>query len=1185
MPPVADTSSASPSRRWLRRIAYALGGIALLFVIVWVAVPPLVRAQLESRLTDALGRPTTVESVAFDPFRVRLTIRKLAIADHAAGVPLFAVDELVADLSAASIWHRAPVLDAVRLVRPSVQLSRDRDDRYNVQDLIDSSLTGPPGPPPRFSLNNIEVDDGSIAFDDGVARRKHALTGLMLAIPFISSLPYETDIRVTPRAAALFNGSRFALTGSTTPFAERREATLDLDLDALPLPHYVAYLPVRPRLDLASGALTTRLKIAFVGGGPSERSLELRGDARVDALAIKRLDGSPLLGAERVAIALDRFLVFGRDAQVASIEIDAPSIDLKRLADGTLELAGPLFDQPRAGEPSASPKPAEKPWTATVRKLAVARGTVALTDTTSTFRSTLVDVAVDATNLTTRRGEKAHVKLAFVSSDRIASFAGEADVEPMLPAASGRFELTKFSLGLLFPYYKDALAVDVQKGSLDLASRFVVDADGNLVLSEGVASVADLQLALPGNRNPLWRVPSLAAGDVAVDLRARKVTIGELQGRGAVLRLVRERNGTLEMARIVKRSPTAKDAGDDWTLGAKKAALDRVSIDVEDRVPDPPVKLAIRELHATATGLSSARGAKSQLNLRARIGEGGRVSFAGPVSTDPVSLAGNLDASGLALVAVKPYVDPHVNVVITGGVLAAKGRLSVDVPDKAPARASWKGDLRVTDFAALDKPTSSDLARWKSLVVDDLDVTTAPFRAATGRIGLEDFYARVIVYPDATLNLTRLLTPGESPEPAPGAKPPAPGEAGAPTEDLPLSIGRIELARGNVNFTDLFVRPNYSANLTDVGGSVSALSAEQAGDVALTARVDGTAPVEVKGRIHPFASELSLDLAGHARDIDLPPLTPYAVKYAGYGIEKGKLTFDVRYQVQNRRLSAENRLVLDQLTFGQRVESPTATKLPVLLAVSLLKDARGVIDLRLPISGSLDDPQFSVGALIVQVIVNLITKAVTAPFALLSAAFGSGEELSTLAFAPGSAALGADSQKRIETLGKALSDRPALKLDIAGRADPAADREALRRAAVDEALRREKMKSLVANGNAPQSLAQVTIAADERNRWLTAAYRGSTLPDRPRNALGLLKEVPPAEMEAMLLGNAKVDDDALRLLANGRAQAVKEAIAAKGVAGERLYLVAPRLGSEPAAAKSAAADKPAVATRVDLALR
>ncbi len=776
-----------------------------------------------------------------------------------------------------------------------------------------------------------------------------------------------------------------------------------------------------------------------------------------------------------------------------------------------------------------------------------------------------------------------------MSSDRIATFSGEADVLPTVPAATGRFALSKFALGLLFPYYQSALAVDVQKGSLDYASAFALDPSGNLRLTEGEASMADVRLAVPGNREPLWRVPQLAIHGIDVDLRGRTVTVNEAQSRGATHAFgargrwhagdgaAAEDHGEHRHVRGQRHLDAADEedcrrSGCDRRRGSRAATAGQAGGARPRRHGDQ---------------FTNARAGKTDVTVRAQVGARGRVAFAGPITTNPLTVEGQLETTGLALGTLKPYIESRVNVVLTDGTLAAKGRMSVAVPDNAPLRAAWKGDVAVTNFAALDQPTSSDLARWKALALDGLDVTTAPFRASVGRIGVDDFYARVIVYPDGSLNLTRLLTPGASPEPAPDAKPPAPAETAAPREALPVSIGRIEFARGNVNFSDFFVKPNYSSNLTDVTGSVTTMSAEQAGDVAITARVEHTAPVEITGRIHPFAKELSLDIFAKARDVDLPPLTPYSSKYAGYGIEKGKLTFDVHYQIENRKLSAENRIVLDQLTFGARVESPDATKLPVLLAVALLKDARGVIDIRLPISGSLDDPQFSVGGLIIQVIVNLITKAVTAPFALLSAVFGGGEELSTVMFSAGSAALGDDAQKRTDTLAKALADRPALKLDVGGRADPATDGEALRHATVDAAMRREKMKSLVAAGTAPASVADVTIGADERTRWLTAAYREAPLPDRPRNVLGMLKDIPPAEMEAMLYASAKVDDEALRSLANDRARAVRDAIVAKGVAAERLFLVAPRLGNEArgAATPGAGVSLPASPMRVDLALR
>jgi hypothetical protein len=215
------------------------------------------------------------------------------------------------------------------------------------------------------------------------------------------------------------------------------------------------------------------------------------------------------------------------------------------------------------------------------------------------------------------------------------------------------------------------------------------------------------------------------------------------------------------------------------------------------------------------------------------------------------------------------------------------------------------------------------------------------------------------------------------------------------------------------------------------------------------------------------------------------------------------------------------------------------------------------------------------------VIVNLLTKAATAPFALIASMFGGGEELSTVAFAAGSAAIGPDAQKNVATLSKALADRPALKLTLAGRADPVADREALRRAAVETALKRAKMKSLVDAGTAPATLDEVTIAADERDRWLKEAYREAPIKERPRNVFGMLKDVPAADMEAMLYANAVVDDEALRLLATRRAQAVKEAIAARGVPGDRLFLIAPRIETEAAAGTPA----PTTLARVDLGLR
>jgi hypothetical protein len=287
----------------------------------------------------------------------------------------------------------------------------------------------------------------------------------------------------------------------------------------------------------------------------------------------------------------------------------------------------------------------------------------------------------------------------------------------------------------------------------------------------------------------------------------------------------------------------------------------------------------------------------------------------------------------------------------------------------------------------------------------------------------------------------------------------------------------------------------------------------------------------------------------------------------------------VDYKVENRRLVASNRLVLDQLTFGERVESPTATRLPVLLLVSLLKDRNGVIDLDLPISGTLDDPQFSIRGIVVKIIVNLLTKAVTAPFALLGAIAGGGEELAFVEFAPGSAALAPAAVAKLGTLAKALADRPGLRLEMAGRAVAEADREALKRALLERELRVRKRKALAARGEPAPAPEAITLEAAERERYLKDFYGDADIPGKPRNFLGFAKAVPPEQMEALLLAGLRVDEAALRELAEHRAQAVSQWLASTGgIAVERLFVTAPKLSAEGLAGKGAA-------TRVDFSLR
>jgi hypothetical protein len=480
-------------------------------------------------------------------------------------------------------------------------------------------------------------------------------------------------------------------------------------------------------------------------------------------------------------------------------------------------------------------------------------------------------------------------------------------------------------------------------------------------------------------------------------------------------------------------------------------------------------------------------------------------------------------------------------------------------------------------------------------------------KVVVGKLALSDFYARVIVSEQGRLNLADIVKRGadaagtEAPAASSGNAPPATAapksesvvpvdrEMAGNTTDTSsataatatakatsttvdpaaprpiLRFGHMEFTRGNVNFTDNFIKPNYTANMTGLAGSVTTLASDstEPATLALAGKIDDEAPVDITGRLNPLAPTLFLDIEGRTKGVDLPRLTPYSVKYAGYPIVKGKLSMEVKYKVEGGKLAANNHLFLDQLTFGDKVESPTATKLPVLLAVSLLTNSKGEIDINLPISGTLDDPKFSVGGIIIQVIVNVLTKVVTAPFTLLAAAFGGGEELGYIEFAPGAAALKDDQTKRLDTLAKALSDRPGLKLDIIGRVEPATDTDGVRRAKYDAKLKAAKVKGLVRRGGDAVDPGTVTVSPEERAALIASVYSDEDIEGKPRNFIGIAKSIPAPEMEALILANLAVTPEDLRALANQRATTVRNHLETRGkIPRERLFLVEPRLTAE-----------------------
>lgn len=1183
--------------RGLRHLLLAAMILLALFTLTgFFAVPYIATSKIVSLANDELGRRATVGKVQFNPFTLRARISGFALADKDPGRTLLRFDTLDVDFSAASLWKRAPMLDAVKLVRPRIEIARDAEGRYSIQDVIDRALA--PAPASReetaFAVNNIEVEDGAFLLDDGVHQRRIELSKLAIGIPFLSSFDRDAQIRVTPRLQGAIDGTPFALRGaSTSPFEDTQQATLQIDFDALQLPRYMEYAPLPNGMKLTGGALTTRLTLAFVMGKGTPRGITLAGTARLDSLAVVRRDASPLGGARAVQVVIGNADLLRRSLGVDLVAVDAPRLDLRRLAGGALEAERLFAVAPADRSPQAGPSapPAREPWSWSVTQARISDGVVRVADEAASpaFVTTLAAVTATGSKIASK-GAPGTAEIAFDSEDG-AHFTATAQLDVEGQAARGQLALTKLPLAKLRPYYGSAVAIDVRGGSVDFAADFDAGADGHFSLAKGTAALSQLDLSIRGERERLWRLARASADGIAMDLGKRTASVESIEALQGTVRVLREEDGAMHFRRALpaegEQEPVAgaakQPAGAEWRVTVNRLLLDRFAVDFEDRAAEPDVKLRITAARMSAENLDTAPGAKARIDVAARIGSGGSVRMNGTATARPVSADLRVRAAGIDLVPLKPYLESQTNVIVTSGTVAAAGRVTYAEAGPAGPQARYAGDVVVSGFGSLDRPGSQELARWKTLALTGIDVTTAPFNVAMASVSLDEFYARLILDADAKLNVLQLLKPpsGEAADPAPQDKvAAATAPAAAERKEIPASIGRIELKNGEVEFSDFFVKPNYSVHLKTLGGTVSELAAHQPGAVEIAANVDGSAPVDIHGSLNPFAKELVLDITAKATDVELPPLTPYSVKYAGYGIQKGKLTMEVHYKLDNRKLAASNKLVLDQLTFGERVESPTATRLPVLLAVSLLKDRNGVISLDLPIEGTLDDPRFSVWRVVVQIIVNLLTKAMTAPFALLGAIVGGGgEQLAYVEFAPGRAELTPAAIGKLTTLAKALADRPALKLDAAGRAIPDADREGLKRAALERALRLSKQKDIARSNGAPApALEAIAIDAAEREKYLKAAYKDTNLKGKPRNFIGMAKDVPAAEMEAMLLASYEVGDDGLRDLANRRAQAVKDWLSAKGgIPAERLFIVAPRLGSEGV--------KEGAPTRVDFAIR
>jgi len=457
-----------------------------------------------------------------------------------------------------------------------------------------------------------------------------------------------------------------------------------------------------------------------------------------------------------------------------------------------------------------------------------------------------------------------------------------------------------------------------------------------------------------------------------------------------------------------------------------------------------------------------------------------------------------MDLDHLDLTTLDTYLAPKVDLFVLGSEVNLHGLVRLRSQVNGLPVVSFHGDSSLENFHTVDGAFGEDLVTWDALRFKGINANLNPPLIAISEIDVDNAYARVIIETNKTINLLNVLKLTNTKAPVAGdtktatVKNMAPPETATATNNaMEISIDAIVITNTAIRFSDRSLTPDVNLSIQAVNGSITGLSTEdlQHAIVDLHAKVDGVGPVAISGTINPLNGAQTNTIKISVKDVDLTPTSPYAGKFAGYGISEGKLNLDLDYELVGKKLTAKNVITLDQFNFGEKVASQDATHLPVRLAIALLKDREGKIVLDVPVEGDLSDPKFRIGKVVLRVIVNILEKVATSPFSLLGAAFGGGgEELGYQDFAPGSAELTVADKTKLDSLAKALAARPALKLEISGSIDPAGDHEGLQRAALDREIRTRKWLKLRKTEQATNSVDHLVLSFDDRAHYVKKFY-------------------------------------------------------------------------------------------------
>ena len=1138
------THSASPRptrRRWRRWAAALLACVALYAAFGFWALPAIIEHSIPKFAQQNLKRKATIGQVRVNPFLLRLEAKDFKLAE-ANGDPIAAFGRLFVDLEVKSLLRWAWTVAQIRLEQPVIDLVLEPDGRLNLARLA-ADLAGPesgstePSATPRAVFQHIVVAGGRATLTDRSTATPAQLTiaPLDLELRDISTLP---DRKGPYRLRAILpNGGTAQWEGevSLQPIA----STGHLRAQGVKLASAWKLLRERLALEEPAGTLDVELAYRF---GYGVDGLQLRFDPARLRLSDLRLAfagaAEPALELEAAQIDDARFDLAGRALTIPTLSVRGGRIKLDVDAQGALDWEGILRSPAQKNaEPVAPAKSNSKPWKFAIGVVRVESLGLRYRDASRKAASEIAAASIGAR--LALEGKSGGGEPLALTLDQL-----EVDLSGVSGGAPGKAPLLSFE------------RVALEGASIDVASRQI-------------------------------RVPkAVVTGGTTQLVRAGDGSVG-----GADLLNPRDEGKIRrEVAAEVRR---AKAEGRPWAVWLDRLDLERFHASYRDETTQPPLALEVKDFGATLRDISTEPDAVVPYSAQLVLARGGVAKVTGRFALSGASADAALTLERISIKPLAPMVSKLSILRLESGEVSGNAQIAMREDAERPTLAV-DGALHVEQLLLNEADSGERFLAWRALVARDVRYRSDPRQLAVKEVLLREPGAKIVVLKDRSVNLAEILKPDQSGQVTPESTPTAVTKTNS--QPLPITVGRVRVADGTIDFSDRSLVLPFAAKVQKLHGAANGLSSNEKSRATLKFEggVGEFGEVRVAGSLAPFQPKRYLDVDVAFRNVDMSALSPYSATFAGRKIASGRLDLGLKYKVENNALNGANSIVLRDFTLGEKVDSPDAKDLPLDLAVALLKDGEGKIDLAVPVRGDVDNPEFSVSAVVMDALGKAIGNLVSAPFRALGAALGAGDGTAdAVFFEPGRETLGPPEREKLKTLGAALAKRPELKLTVHGGVDPQADGRAINARALRAALAKSLGATLgpneepgaVAYRDAKTQRALEAIAAERGGdgavtRFQAEFEKSSGRPARRVNpALALLGEGSDDEafyraLFEELVRTTPRPATALAELGRERASAVLGALTESGALGkDRVVIGIPT---------SSTAEKNGVASRLEL---